>query len=145
MPVNRPLFKGNGTAGIMKKSIKVAPNRESRPPTRGRDPHVAARMPSSLIAEVEAWAAANNTSRSDAFRQLVELGLARTKSAGSTSAKSAERARQLAAKTIDGLIDPGAPAEETASRKRRLLKGPEEFREVRVDSGKETRSAGWSG
>jgi hypothetical protein len=84
---------------------------------------VAARMPSSLIAEVEAWAAANNTSRSDAFRQLVELGLAlaRTKSAGSTSAKSAERARQLAAKTIDGLIDPGAPAEETASRKRRLL------------------------
>ena len=138
MPVNRPLFKGNGTAGIMKKSIKVAPKRESRPSTRGRDP-------SSLIAEVEAWAAANNTSRSDAFRQLVELGLARTKSAGSTSAKSAERARQLAAKTIDGLIDPGAPAEETASRKRRLLKGPEEFREMRVDSGKEARSAGWSG
>jgi beta-lactamase superfamily II metal-dependent hydrolase len=29
-------------------------------------------------------------------------------------------------------------------RKRRLLKGPEEFREMRVDSGKETRSAGWS-
>ena len=99
---------------------------------------MAARMPSSVIAEVEAWAAANNTSRSDAFRQLVELGLACTKSAGSTSAKSAERARQLAAKTIDGLIDPGAPAEETASRKRRLLKGPEEFREVRVHCAEET-------
>ena len=28
---------------------------------------------------------------------------------------------------------PAAPAEEKASRKRRLLKGPEEFREVRVD------------
>jgi hypothetical protein len=121
---------------------KGAPKKESRPSTRGGDPRVAARMPPSLIAEVEAWAAANNTSRSDAFRQLVELGLARTKSAGSTSAKSAERARQLAAKTIDFLIDPRAPAEETASRKRRLLKGPEEFREVRVDSGKETRSAG---
>ena len=95
-------------------------------------------MPSALIAEVEAWAAANKTSRSDAFRRLVELGLAGSKSAGPTSAESAERARQLAAKTIDDLVDPAAPAEETANRKRRLLKGPEEFREVRVDSGKET-------
>jgi hypothetical protein len=105
---------------------------------------VAARMPSTLIAEVEAWAVANNTSRSDAFRQLVELGLARSKSAGPISAKSAERARQLAGKTIDGLVDAAAPAEETTNRKRRLLKGPEEFREVRVDTGKETRSASWS-
>jgi metal-responsive CopG/Arc/MetJ family transcriptional regulator len=32
-------------------------------------------MPSSLIAEVEAWAAANDTSRSEAIRQLVEIGL----------------------------------------------------------------------
>jgi hypothetical protein len=32
-------------------------------------------MPASLIAEVEAWAVANETSRSDAFRRLVELGL----------------------------------------------------------------------
>jgi len=32
-------------------------------------------MPSELIAEVEAWAKANDTSRSDAFRRLVERGL----------------------------------------------------------------------
>jgi hypothetical protein len=31
------------------------------------------------------------------------------------------------------LVDPAAPAEEAANRKRRLLKGPEEFREVRHD------------
>src|SRR5262249_34688859 len=123
---------------------KVAPKRGGRPSTRGRDPQVAARMPSALIAEVEAWAAANNTSRSDAFRKLVELGLARSKSAGPISAKSAERARQLAAKTIDGLVGAAASAEKMANRKRRLLKGPEEFRELRVDSGKKTRSAGWS-
>jgi len=130
----------------MKKLIKVAPKRGGRPSTRGRDPHLAPRMPSALIAKVEAWAAANNTSRSDAFRQLVELGLARSKSAEPKpiSAKSAERARQLAAKTIDGLVDAPASAEQMANRKRHLLKGPEEFRELRVDSGKETRSAGWS-
>ena len=126
----------------MKKLIKVEPKRGGRPSTRDR--HVTARMPSTLIAEVEAWAIASNANRSDAFRQLVELGLARSKSAGPISAKSAERARQLAAKTIDGLVDAAAPVEETANRKRRLLKGPEEFREMRVDSGKETRSAGWS-
>jgi metal-responsive CopG/Arc/MetJ family transcriptional regulator len=35
-----------------------------------------ARMPPALIAEVEAWAEANEiNSRSDAFRRLVELGL----------------------------------------------------------------------
>jgi hypothetical protein len=32
-------------------------------------------MPPALIAEVEAWAKANNTNRSYAFRRLVELGL----------------------------------------------------------------------
>jgi hypothetical protein len=36
---------------------------------------MAARMPASMIAEVEAWAVANDTSRSDAIRRLVELGL----------------------------------------------------------------------
>jgi hypothetical protein len=35
----------------------------------------AARMPPPLIQQVEAWAEANQTSRSDAFRRLVELGL----------------------------------------------------------------------
>jgi hypothetical protein len=59
----------------MKKSIKVAPKKRGRPPAGGRDPHVAARMPASLIAEVEAWAIANGASRSEAFRRLVELGL----------------------------------------------------------------------
>jgi hypothetical protein len=58
----------------MKKSIKVAPKKRGRPGT-GKDPHMAARMPPALIVQVEAWAAANDTSRSDAFRRLVELGL----------------------------------------------------------------------
>jgi hypothetical protein len=58
----------------MKRSTKVAPKKRGRPGT-GKDPHMAARMPQALIAQVEAWAAANETTRSDAFRRLVELGL----------------------------------------------------------------------
>jgi hypothetical protein len=59
----------------MKKSIKVAPKKRRGRPATGKDPHIAARMPRGLIAEVEAWAVTNDTSRSDAFRRLVELGL----------------------------------------------------------------------
>ncbi len=61
---------------IMKKSIKVAPKkRRGRPPSGGRNPHVTVRMPKALIAEADAWAAANDTVRSEAIRRLVELGL----------------------------------------------------------------------
>jgi Ribbon-helix-helix protein, copG family len=59
----------------MKKSIEVAHKKGRGRPSTGKDPHMAARMPPALIAEVEAWAAANDTSRSEAFRRLVELGL----------------------------------------------------------------------
>lgn len=43
------------------------------------------------------------------------------------------RAKELAAKVIDNLADGAANADDRASRKSRLLKGPEEFREARVD------------
>src|SRR6266702_343902 len=64
-----------GTTIFMKKSIKVAPKkRRGRPPSGGRDPHVTIRMPTTLIEEADAWAAANGTVRSEAIRRLVELG-----------------------------------------------------------------------
>jgi hypothetical protein len=43
------------------------------------------------------------------------------------------RAAELAAKAIDGMVDPSAPPDERAQRRRRLTKGPPEFREDRVD------------
>jgi hypothetical protein len=116
----------------MKKSIKVAPKKRRGRPATGKDPHIAARMPTPLIAEVEAWAAANDTTRSEAFRRLVELGLTvKTKSAPSERQRAA--LADLASKAIDSLTVGTTDSDEKASRKRRLIKGPEEFREVRVD------------
>src|SRR6266403_1732441 len=43
------------------------------------------------------------------------------------------RAQQLATKAIERIIDPAAPPEERAQRRRRLTKGPTEFREGRID------------
>jgi hypothetical protein len=73
---------------------------------------------------------------SEAIRRLVELGL----TVGSRGRKSTEgqklRAREMAGEAIDGLTDAAAHPDEQADRKRRLLKGPEEFRGVRVDRAK---------
>ena len=71
-----PSARNYGTTVFMKKSIKVVPKKSrGRPPSGGRDPHVTVRMPGALIAQADAWAAANDTGRSEAIRRLVELGL----------------------------------------------------------------------
>jgi hypothetical protein len=45
--------------------------------------------------------------------------------------KKAAKASEMASQEIDRLIDPSAPDEERQRRKRRLIKGPKEFRDVR--------------
>ena len=98
-----------------------------------RDPSSLTRMPATLMAEVEAWATANDVSRSEAICRLVELGLmAKAK----PTRVNATRAKELAATVIDNLADSAASAGDQASRKSRLLRGPEEFREARVDRPK---------
>ena len=47
------------------------------------------------------------------------------------SQKSASKATDMAGKQIDRLGDASATVEERQSRKRRLLKGPKEFRDIR--------------
>ena len=47
--------------------------------------------------------------------------------------KQAARASEMAAQTIERKLDPKIPVEERAQRRRRLTKGPPEFREDRVD------------
>jgi hypothetical protein len=72
---------------------------------------------------------------------LVELGLT-VKSKGRQSNEGLKlRAREMAGNAIDDMTDTTAHADDQASRKRRLLKGPEEFRDVRVD--RERRWLAW--
>jgi hypothetical protein len=76
---------------------------------------------------------------SDAIRRLVELGLAvKTERASkSEDAKqrqsTKQRARELAGVAVDEMTDTTASAQDQASRKGRLIKGPEEFQNVRRD------------
>ena len=58
----------------MAKSIKVNQRKRSHQAT-GRNPVSAVRLPVDLTADVDAWAASKEVSRSEAIRRLVEIGL----------------------------------------------------------------------
>jgi len=72
--------------------------------------------------------------RSEAIRRLVELGLkVKTEAKPVRRPGRRLRAQELATQAIEKIIDQAAPPEERAQRRRRLTKGPTEFREDRVD------------
>ena len=119
----------------MKKSISVNKKTRGRPKKKGGvHPVTAVRLSPELGSAVDKWSdlQADGPSRSEAIRRLVELGLTvKTKSAPSERQRAA--LADLASKAIDSLTVGTAESDAKASRKRRLLKGPEEFRDVRVD------------
>jgi Arc/MetJ-type ribon-helix-helix transcriptional regulator len=120
----------------MKSSIRTKRKKRGRPAT-GQDPVSAIRLSVELAQAIDSWAARNKAaSRSEAIRQLVEMGLAGVQPAGRRSAKTAARASDMAGRQIDKIGDLSASAEERQDRKRRLLNGPREFRDMRGDQPK---------
>jgi hypothetical protein len=119
------------------RAVLPKPNKGGRPAT-GRDPVTAIRLSEEFRAAVDKWAAKQDDKppRSEAIRRLVELGLAGAKKFAAPSQQTRAKAKKFAAEQIDRMGNSTATAEEQASRKRRLLKGPEEFREARVDRPK---------
>jgi len=120
----------------MAKSITViTKKRRGRPVTTGKGMLIGVRLLDDPLAALDGWIAKQKEpglTRPEAIRRLVELGLTvKTKSAPSERQRAA--LADLAAKAIDSLTVSTANSDEKASRKRRLIKGPEEFREVRVD------------
>lgn len=126
----------------MMKLILARKNKGRGRPKRedGVDPMISTRFPKPIVEAIESWALKNGLGRSEAIRRLVELGLTITPKARPTERAQA-RAAELAAKAIDKIGDPTAHPEEHATRRRRLTKGPEEFRDVRVDRPKAKGSA----
>ena len=125
----------------MTKSIRVTTKKKrGRPATTGRGTQVGERWHPTELAAIDAWIASSpdkNITRAHAIRRLVALGL-RVKTPAHPIGKPGRRlrAQELATKAIEKIIDPAAPPEERAQRRRRLTKGPPEFREDRVDRTK---------
>jgi hypothetical protein len=87
---------------------------------------------------VEAWAKgeADKPSLSEAVRRLIDLGLTTGHASRPRHPKAVAKAADMAGSEIDRLEDKSATEEERPIRKRRLIKGPREFREMRSPKAK---------
>jgi hypothetical protein len=119
--------------------------RKSRPKTTGE--LIGVRIQPEMLGTLDGWRRKQHDlpGRPEAIRRLVELGLLangpgekKAREPGSR-AKRAAKAADMAGQKIDQLGDMSAPDEERAQRKRRLIKGPSEFREMRGDAPKSKR------
>jgi hypothetical protein len=119
------------------KNKTVIPRKKRGPPATGKGEPVVVRMHPPMLTDLDAWIAKQNRpfpTRPEAVRRLVEIGLkAKTPARLVSKPGRRLRAQELATKAIAQMIDPSAPPEEQAQRRRRLTKGPTEFRDSRVD------------
>ena len=124
----------------MAKSISVKRKIRGRPAT-GTEPLYGVRIGDKLMAEIMRWAKSHDASRSEAIRQLVEKALNSEVPPKKPIARPGRRtrAKELARDAIEKMGDPTASPEERDQRRRRLTKGPLEFREDRVDLPKTKR------
>jgi|SRR5581483_4446056 len=123
----------------MGKSIRVITKKKrGRPVTTGKGTLIGVRLLDAPLASLDDWIHQQreaDLSRPEAIRRLVEIGLTvKTKAKPKQMPiERATRARELAAKAIEKVSDPSASSEERMRRRRRLTRGPLEFRDERVD------------
>ena len=99
----------------------------------GRDAISAVQLSQGLTAEIDAWAEAHHINRSDAIGRLVELGLKASRAVSSQHQQDSLNIEDEAIRLIRSLLDPSLPDEERERRIRRLVEGPPEFSEQRID------------
>jgi hypothetical protein len=101
---------------------------------------VGVRMTDDLQTRIREWADIQDQRPplAEAIRRLVEIGL--TVKTKVPSKARAPDAAEVAECAIDKVKDPTVAEDEQASRKRRLLQDPEEFRAVRVGGPKTKRT-----
>jgi hypothetical protein len=92
------------------------------------------RMPPGELAALDNWIERqkNAPSRPRAIRRLVEQALA-SASPARRDKEAAAKAAEMAEQEIERIEDKAATVEERTRRKRRLIEGPREFREMRSD------------
>ena len=96
----------------------------------GREPATTLRLTSELRKSIDTWAGIqrDKPTRIEAIRRLIVAGLKSERSRRPIGEEAAAKASRMAADTLDKLGDQTVTLDERDSRKRRLLKGPKEFR-----------------
>lgn len=116
----------------MSRQLAKSAKKRGRPATGQGEP-ILVRLQPVQLGGLDRWIAHQDDqlTRPEAIRRLVDLALAGTQPPKARSPKARSRALDLAGAQIDKLSDPSASPEERQQRKRRLLKGPKEFRDIR--------------
>jgi hypothetical protein len=116
---------------MARRSVTVRKKKRAGRPT-DKGTLIGLRLEPATLARVDRWAASqqDDPSRPEAIRRLVELGLGIAQRAGARTKKAA-KAAEMASEEIDRLGDLSLTDEERRLRKRRLIRGPKEFRDLR--------------
>lgn len=124
----------------MAKSALAKQIKRGRPAT-GITPMIGLRASPELRRAIEKWSLRqeDKPKLSETVRRLVELALRIDQPRLRAGHDGASKAKEMARKEIETLVDPSATIEERLNRTRRLLKGPEEFRDMRSDLSKAKR------
>ena len=100
---------------------------------------IVVRLPPQMLADLDRWRndlakrlGRDPDSRADAIRAILEGHFEGARSRGLREDSVTESAK-MAGRAIDRVADPQAPSGERAKRKRRLIEGPEEFSDARVE------------
>jgi hypothetical protein len=102
---------------------------------------IGVRLQRAQLDGLDAWIAKQKPAptRPEAIRGMIDAALhplAKGTAKSPASGRLRDRAREMAGSAIDDIADGAADVDDQAGRKRRLLKGPEEFREARIDRPK---------
>jgi hypothetical protein len=118
----------------MGKSIRVNTKRKrGRPKTTGKGELVGVRLQPVRLAALDRWISQQEIvrTRPEAIRHLMDLALSLNATSEPMSNKAQEKAAELASKEIDKLKVHVTDGDKQHQRKRHLIKGPMEFRELR--------------
>ncbi|MGY3443477.1 hypothetical protein [Bradyrhizobium sp. USDA 4473] len=119
----------------MAKPISDISKGRGRPKTTGPGTGILVKMHDPELEAIDEWIEkqADEPSRPEAIRRLLQIALTSSTAVRPKTESQRQRARDMAGKAIDKVADSTASSEEQADRKRRLVKGPEEFQKVRRD------------
>jgi hypothetical protein len=94
-----------------------------------------------LLTALDDWIRSKKTdqSRPEAIRRLLERALRLSSNKKPVNKRSAQKASDLADRAAEQVVNKSMPLEEQESRKRALIKGPKEFRDIREDQPKKGR------
>jgi metal-responsive CopG/Arc/MetJ family transcriptional regulator len=120
---------------VFMKRQSLVPKKRRGPPPTGQGIQIQVRIQPDKLAELDRWIAAqtDQPSRPEAIRRMVERTLARSARPKAANKQKAQKASELASNAADRLVDKSMPPEEQERRKRALIKGPKEFRDIRED------------